>query len=91
MFVMAIAVLEAYSYTNYVVRGKNKFGSIFYIIKDVFYLFMAEIRLFKPKNIGFQTTSDSQTELLTISNVRTAQVEVKINRSIESSFISHYF
>ncbi len=33
---MAIAVLEAYDYTNYIVRGKNKFGSVIYIVKDVF-------------------------------------------------------
>lgn len=57
---MAIAVLEAYSYTNYVVtRGKNKFGSVIYIVKDVFYLFMAELRLFKPKSIGFKSKTDS--------------------------------
>lgn len=59
MFVMAIAVLEAYNYSNYVVTRGNKFGSIIYILKDVFYLFMAELRLFKPKNIGFKSKTDN--------------------------------
>jgi hypothetical protein len=81
---MAIAVLEAYNYTDYVVtRGKNKFGSIFYIIKDVYNLFMGELRLFKPKNIGFHSTWDvDETELLTISTFRHSQVHVKVKRSI---------
>lgn len=56
---MAIAVLEAYNYSNYVVTRGNKFGSIIYILKDVFYLFMAELRLFKPKNIGFKSKTDN--------------------------------
>jgi hypothetical protein len=61
MFIMAIAVLEAYKYEDYVVqRGKNKFGSIIYIIKDVYYLFKNELRLFKPKNIGFHSTWDKE-------------------------------
>lgn len=60
MFFMAIAVLEAYNYQDYVVkRGKNKFGSLIYIIKDMIYLFMEELRLFKPKNVGFHSTWDA--------------------------------
>lgn len=59
MLFMALAVLEAYNYKDYVLtRGKNKIGSILYIIKDVYTIFMHELRLFKPKSIGFSTSKD---------------------------------
>jgi hypothetical protein len=59
MFIMALAALEAYNYEDYVVtKGKNRFGSLFFIIKDSYSIFVNELKLFKPKSIGFRSTKE---------------------------------
>lgn len=92
---MALAVLEAYNYTDYVVtRGKNKFGSIIYIIKDSYYIFMNELRLFSPKSVGFRTTKDiEETELTTISTSaqRPTKHVVNMRRPLSELLINQYF
>ncbi len=50
---MTFASAEAYNYDNYVIRNMKKIGSIVYIIKDIFKIFIQELRLVKPKTFGF--------------------------------------
>lgn len=92
---MALAVLEAYNYTDYVVtRGKNKFGSIIYIIKDSYNIFMTELRLFSPKSVGFRTTKDhEETELMVISASaqRPTKHLVNIRKPLSEILVNQYF
>lgn len=50
---MIIAAAEAYSFENYRLRTVRNFGSIKYIIIDIFKIFINELRLFRPKRFGF--------------------------------------
>jgi len=66
---VSYACAEAYNYRNYVVTNLTNFGSILYILKDIFTIFMEELRLFKPKKFGFNSNNDkTETELLTITS-----------------------
>ncbi len=57
---MIIAAAEAYSYENYLLRTVRNFGSIRYIIVDIFSIFFTEMRLFRPKRIGFTATTEQR-------------------------------
>ena len=58
MVVMIFAAAEAYNYEDYKLRTIRNFGSIKYIIWDVFKVFITELRLLKPRKMGFTTSTD---------------------------------
>jgi len=54
MLLMSFAAAEAYNYESYVVNSVRNYGSFFYIIKDIIKIFRIELRLFKPRALGFK-------------------------------------
>jgi hypothetical protein len=94
---MIIAAAEAYSYENYRLRTVRNIGSIKYIILDIFKIFFNELRLFKPKQLGFTTECDkTETELMTITqsarrSSQTLGCLVSIQRPIADSIKVNYF
>ena len=68
---MIFAAAEAYNYEDYKLKTIRNFGSIRYIIVDIFKIFVHELRLVKPRKMGFSAAADeNETELLTITHSR---------------------
>jgi len=60
MMVMIFAAAEAYNYEDYKLRTIRNFGSIKYIILDVLKIFFTELRLVKPRKMGFTSSTDKE-------------------------------
>lgn len=89
---MALAILEAYNYQDYVVPpARNRVASLLHIFKDIFDIFKIELRLIRPTPNGFRSTRDlEETELLTVDSLKTiARHKIKAvgEKSIEQSLI----
>lgn len=69
---MAMAILEAYPHRDYVLPHphQNCRASLFDVLRDIFYIFMIEMRLLRP-TAGFTTSCDvAETELLTLDSLK---------------------
>lgn len=87
---MIFAAAEAYNYEDYKLRTIRNFGSIKYIILDVLKIFFTELRLVKPRKMGFTSSTDKeQTELLTINHTLKKQDETTLRKNIIKPILSN--
>jgi hypothetical protein len=54
MLFIGFASVQAYSYDDYKINSRRKIGSIPFIIKDITLLFFTEMKILKPRSIGFK-------------------------------------